>query len=231
MFSKSISSVLVSTLFAAGAASAAASAPLTLEVFNPGEAAIFPVASVLVAGKHDAVLIDAQFSRAEAQKLVEKIRASGKKLTTVYISHSDPDFYFGLDVIKAAFPQAKIVATPETVAEIRRKADAKVAYWGPILKDNAPHSIVIPEALKGQRISLEGQSLTIAGADAIAHLCVDSIDQGRRRRRGAVWQSARVDGRYAKPAIAPGLAQDTRWHRRAETCHRRAGPLQGRFAA
>ena len=163
MFSKSISSVLVSTLFAAGAASAATSAPLTLDVFNPGEAAIFPVASVLVAGKHDAVLIDAQFSRAEAQKLVEKIRASGKKLTTVYISHSDPDFYFGLDVIKAAFPQAKIVATPETVAEIRRKADAKVAYWGPILKDNAPHGIVIPEALKGQRITLEGQSLTISG--------------------------------------------------------------------
>ncbi len=163
MFSKSISSVLVATVFAAGAASAASSAPLTLDVFNPGEAAIFPVASVLVAGKHDAVLIDAQFSRAEAQKLVQKIHASGKKLTAVYISHSDPDFYFGLDVIKAAFPQAKILATPETVAEIRRKADAKVAYWGPILKDNAPHSIVIPDALQGQSITLEGQSLSISG--------------------------------------------------------------------
>jgi glyoxylase-like metal-dependent hydrolase (beta-lactamase superfamily II) len=163
MFSKSISSVLVATVFAAGAASAASSAPLTLDVFNPGEAAIFPVASVLVAGQHDAVLIDAQFSRAEAQKLVQKIHASGKKLTAVYISHSDPDFYFGLDVIKAAFPQAKIVATPETVAEIRRKADAKVAYWGPILKDNAPHSIVIPDALQGQSITLEGQSLSISG--------------------------------------------------------------------
>jgi glyoxylase-like metal-dependent hydrolase (beta-lactamase superfamily II) len=151
MFSKSISSVLVATVFAAGAASAASSAPLTLDVFNPGEAAIFPV------------LIDAQFSRAEAQKLVQKIHASGKKLTAVYISHSDPDFYFGLDVIKAAFPQAKILATPETVAEIRRKADAKVAYWGPILKDNAPHSIVIPDALQGQSITLEGQSLSISG--------------------------------------------------------------------
>ncbi|OFJ48451.1 MBL fold metallo-hydrolase [Janthinobacterium lividum] len=163
MFSKSISSVLVATVFAAGAASAASSAPLTLDVFNPGEAAIFPVASVLVAGQHDAVLIDAQFSRAEAQKLVQKIHASGKKLTAVYISHSDPDFYFGLDVIKAAFPQAKILATPETVAEIRRKADAKVAYWGPILKDNAPHSIVIPDALQGQSITLEDQSLSISG--------------------------------------------------------------------
>ena len=183
MFSKSISSVLVSTLFAAGAASAAASAPLTLEVFNPGEAAIFPVASVLVAGKHDAVLIDAQFSRAEAQKLVEKIRASGKKLTTVYISHSDPDFYFGLDVIKAAFPQAKIVATPDTVAEIRRKADAKVAYWGPILKDNAPHGIVIPDALKGSASRWKASRSTSPARRLRAPMC------GFRRSRpsSAAW--------------------------------------------
>ncbi|EEF22341.1 conserved hypothetical protein, partial [Ricinus communis] len=72
-------------------------APLTLEVFNHGEAAIFPVASVLVTGDKDAVLIDAQFSRAEAQKLVDKIKASGKQLITIYISWDDPDYYFGLD--------------------------------------------------------------------------------------------------------------------------------------
>ena len=154
--------ILGSAAFAVQA-SAAAAAPLTLDVFNPGEAAIFPVASVLVSGQHDAVLIDAQFSRGDAEKLVQKIRASGKKLTTVYISHSDPDYYFGLDVIKAAFPQAKIVATADTVAEIKRKAEAKVAYWGPILKDNAPQAIVIPQALTGKRITLEGQSLHIAG--------------------------------------------------------------------
>src|SRR5450830_319244 len=154
--------ILGSAAFAVQA-HAAAVAPLTLDVYNPGEAAIFPVASVLVSGQHDAVLIDAQFSRGEAEKLVQKICASGKKLTTVYISHSDPDYYFGLDVIKAAFPQAKIVATADTVAEIKRKAEAKVAYWGPILKDNAPQAVVIPQALNGQRITLEGQSLDIAG--------------------------------------------------------------------
>lgn len=147
----------------AAATSAASAAPLTLEIFNPGEAAIFPVASVLVTGRQDAVLIDAQFSRGEAQKLVQQIKASGKRLTTVYISHGDPDFYFGLDVIKAAFPAAKIVATPGTIAAMEKKAAAKVAYWGPILKENAPQSILMPQALQGDTIYLEGESLKIEG--------------------------------------------------------------------
>lgn len=153
---------LLATALAATLGSASA-APLKVEVFNPGEAAIFPVASVLVSGARDAVLIDAQFSRGEALKLVEQIRASGKRLTTVYVSHGDPDFYFGLDVIHAAFPDAKIVATSYTVAAIEKKKDAKVAYWGPILKDNAPHSIIVPQVLQGDRIELEGETLQITG--------------------------------------------------------------------
>lgn len=157
-----IQQTLMSAALAATVGGAAA-APLKLDVFNPGEAAIFPVASVLVTGAKDAVLIDAQFSRGEAVKLVEKIRASGKRLTTVYVSHSDPDFYFGLDVIHAAFPDAKIVATPQTIAGIEKKKDAKVAYWSPILKDNAPKSIIVPQPLQGDTITLEGETLKIEG--------------------------------------------------------------------
>ena len=159
---KQAQQTLLATAFAATLGSASA-APLKVEVFNPGEAAIFPVASVLVSGAKDAVLIDAQFSRGEALKLVEQIRASGKRLTTVYVSHGDPDFYFGLDVIHAAFPEARIVATSYTVAAIEKKKDAKVAFWGPILKDNAPHSIIVPQVLQDDRIELEGETLQIAG--------------------------------------------------------------------
>lgn len=159
---------LLTAALAATVATPAFAAPLTLDVFNPGEAAIFPVASVLVTGDKDAVLIDAQFSRGEALKLVEKIRASGKRLTTIYISHSDPDYYFGLDVIHAAFPAAKIVATPQTVAGIVQKKDAKVAYWGPILKDNAPQSVIVPQVLQGDTIKLEGESLKIEGLNGPA---------------------------------------------------------------
>lgn len=159
---------LLAAALAATVAAPAFAGPLKLEVFNPGEAAIFPVASVLVTGARDAILIDAQFSRAEALKLVEKIRASGKRLSTIYISHSDPDYYFGLDVIHAAFPAAKIVATPHTVAAIAQKKDAKVTYWGPILKDNAPQAVIVPQVLQGDTIELDGDNLKIEGLNGPA---------------------------------------------------------------
>ncbi len=172
MFAKAI----LSAAIAISVLPATAAEPLKLDIFNPGETAIFPVASVLVTGAHDAILVDAQFSRAEALKLVERVRASGKHLTTVYISHSDPDFYFGLDVIQDAFPDAKIVATAQTVATMRSKADAKRAYWGPILKDNAPQRIVYPQALVGNTLTLEGQLLIVSGpTPARSYVWVPSI--------------------------------------------------------
>ena len=66
-------------------------AGLTLDVYNPGAAAVFPVTSVLVSGEKEAILVDAQFGKTQAAQVVEKIRASGKQLTTIYISHGDPD--------------------------------------------------------------------------------------------------------------------------------------------
>ena len=142
---------------------ATAANTLTMEVYNPGEQSVFPVSSEIISGKHEVALIDAQFQRNDAEALVKKIKATGKKLTTVYISHSDPDFYFGLDVIKAAFPEAKIIASPGTIEEINATKDGKVAYWGPILKDNAPKAVVVPQALQGDSFTVDGQKVEVKG--------------------------------------------------------------------
>lgn len=139
--------------------------PLHTQVYNPGEQGIFQVSSVLVTGQRDAVLIDAQFSTVDAAKLVELIKSSGKRLTTIYISHGDPDFYFGLETLKAAFPEAKIVATPQTVAYIRKTYEGKLAHWSKPLGVGAPTSVIVPEPLQGHRIELEGQTLQIVGLD------------------------------------------------------------------
>ena len=147
---------------------ATVAAPLTLDVYNPGEKSIFPVSSEIISGKNEVVLIDAQFQKDDALVLVDKIRATGKTLTTIYISHSDPDFYFGLDELKKAFPDAKIVATQQTVDLIKESKDGKLAYWGPVLKENAPQTVIVPETLKGNRILLEGESILIEGLDGPA---------------------------------------------------------------
>ncbi len=140
-----------------------AAAPLQVEVYNAGDAGMFKVASVLVVGARDAILIDAQFGASQARELVERIKASGKRLTTIYISHGDPDYYFGLDTVLAAFPEAKVVATAATVAHIRDTQAGKLAYWGPKLGADAPKRVVVPEVLQGDRLELEGQALQIVG--------------------------------------------------------------------
>ncbi|MET1079509.1 MAG: MBL fold metallo-hydrolase [Pseudomonas sp.] len=146
----------------------AAAPPLQLEVYNPAEKAIFPVSSVLVSGEKDLLLIDAQFARGDAERLVQRIRASGKRLVTIYISHGDPDFYFGLDVLQDAFPGVKILASAPTIAHIEATRQAKLAYWGPILKDDAPSRVVVPQPLQGDRLQLEGQTLQVLGLEGAA---------------------------------------------------------------
>ncbi|MCI8211577.1 MBL fold metallo-hydrolase [Pseudomonas sp. S25] len=142
-----------------------AAQPLKLDIYNPGEEAIFPVSSVLVTGKKDAVLVDAQFSNTQADQIVEKIRKSGKNLTTIYISHGDPDFYFGLQTITTAYPKAKVVASAQTIAHINETKDAKLAYWGPKLGAGAPDKVIVPEVLQGNELTLEGQKLQVVGLD------------------------------------------------------------------
>ncbi|MFI0488704.1 MAG: MBL fold metallo-hydrolase [Yersinia sp. (in: enterobacteria)] len=144
---------------------ASAAAPLKMEVYNPGEKSIFPVSSEIISGKTEVALIDAQFQRNDAEALIKKIQQSGKKLTTIYISQADPDFYFGLDIITKAFPHAKVIATPQTIEEIKATKDGKMAYWSPILKENAPNSIIVPEALQGNSFTIDGQKIEVEGLD------------------------------------------------------------------
>ena len=155
--------VLSAVMLGFAAHAAAAPAPLTLDVYNPGAAAIFPVSSVLVSGDRDAILVDAQFGKAQAQQVVDKIRASGKHLTTIYISHGDPDYYFGLQTLTDAFPDATVLASAPTVEHINKTKDAKLAFWGPQMGVDAPVKLIVPQVLNGNSLQLEGRYLEVIG--------------------------------------------------------------------
>ncbi|MFM5241707.1 Vmh family MBL fold metallo-hydrolase [Aeromonas media] len=140
---------------------AALASPLTVTVYNPGDKAIFPVSSELVTGDKEAILIDAQFGVNDGQALVDLIKQSGKRLTTVYISGGDPDFYFGLEPIKAAFPDVKILASQHVVDHIKQTKDAKLAYWGPILAEQAPKTLIVPQVMAASHLTLDGEKIEI----------------------------------------------------------------------
>lgn len=141
------------------------SVDLKITTFNPGANSVFAVSSSLIEGPNEVVLVDAQFQKNDAQQVVQMIRDTGKTLTTVYVSHKDPDFYFGLSEIKAAFPDVKIVAPPATVEGITETIQVKNDYWNPILKENAPTAQIIPDVLDGDNLTVDGEAIQVIGLD------------------------------------------------------------------
>jgi glyoxylase-like metal-dependent hydrolase (beta-lactamase superfamily II) len=137
-------------------------APLHHEVFTGSEEG-FLVNATIVSGEKDAVLIDALFTNPDAEKLADKIAATKKNLTTIYVTHGHPDHYFGLSVLKARFPQAKIVALATTVEEVKKSSAGKLEYWGKVYGDKIAKTAIIPDVLSEPSITLEGQKLEVKG--------------------------------------------------------------------
>jgi glyoxylase-like metal-dependent hydrolase (beta-lactamase superfamily II) len=163
----------IKTLAVAGIAAAAsgktawaAGAALSWKHFPAGENGFFR-APVLLSGKREAILIDGGFTLPDGRAVAQAIQASGKTLTTIYISQSDPDYYFSLAPIKAAFPAARVIAASAAVAAIRSSVEKKLAVWGPQLKDNGPQTlsdVVIPQAYDKAALELEGHAIRIVEA-------------------------------------------------------------------
>ena len=102
---------------------------------------------------------------ADAELVAQEIKASGKKLTTIYVSHGDPDFYFGLEVFKRHFPEVTVYATSETVEHIKATSQKKLEVWGGRLGKTLTSNVVLPQILQGNSIDLEGQKLEIIGLE------------------------------------------------------------------
>jgi glyoxylase-like metal-dependent hydrolase (beta-lactamase superfamily II) len=79
------------------------------------------------------------------------------------VTHAHPDHYFGFVAIKAAFPEAKLVALPATIADIEKTWAAKVKQWKPLYKDAITDAPIVPEPVAGDSIELEGEKLELVG--------------------------------------------------------------------
>lgn len=123
----------------------------------------FFVTSTLVTGEKEAIVVDGAFTLADAHRVAAAVLDSGKKLTTIFVTHGHPDHYFGAVVLKTTFPEAKLVARPDTIKEIEKSWKGKVAQWGPMYGANLTSAPVMPEPLQGDALTLEGESLSIRG--------------------------------------------------------------------
>src|SRR5262245_18265453 len=124
-------------------------------------------APVLLTDPSEALLIDGGFSCPDGRAELEAVKASSSKLTEIYVSQSDPDYYFSLKPLKEAFPDVKVLAAAATVEAIKSNVEKKLAVWGRQLKENGPQTladIVMPEVHDGRTIAVDGETLEIVDA-------------------------------------------------------------------
>ena len=160
---------LIAATLSIAFASAQAAQPLQVKVYN-ADGNSFNVNSTLVYGEKEAMVIDAGFTRADALRIAANVLDSGKELKTIYVSQADPDYYFGVETIKEIFPQAEVVTTPAVLAKINAKLAGKIAFWGPKMGANAPRTPVLPKAISGNTLTVDGQTVEIRGATGpLAH--------------------------------------------------------------
>ncbi|TXH36180.1 MAG: MBL fold metallo-hydrolase [Burkholderiaceae bacterium] len=162
--------VLALSALPAGAALAQGATPtaptLAVKVYN-AEAGSFHVNAVVVSGPTEAMVIDTGFTRADALRVAANVLDSGKTLKTILVSNADPDFYFGVEVLKEMFPAAQVVATPAVREKIEAKMAGKVAFWSPKMGANAPRHPVLPAALATHTLMVDGQAVELRGTQGV----------------------------------------------------------------
>jgi glyoxylase-like metal-dependent hydrolase (beta-lactamase superfamily II) len=119
------------------------------------------IASTLIYGKRDAVLVDAFMTDKQANELADWVAANGKNLTTIYVTHGHGDHWFGIATLLERFPNARAVATPDVVKVMRQHASPEVLekVWKVSFPGQIPERLLIAEELKGNVIDLEGDEL------------------------------------------------------------------------
>ena len=193
---------------------------VTWRHFPAGEAGFFR-APVLLTGPREALLIDGGFTLDDGRAVARAIEATGKRLTTVYVSQSDPDYYFSLGPIRAAFPEARIVAAPEAVAAIEATVQKKLDIWGPRLGANGPQTrtdVVIPTPSDERTLAIDGEAIEIVDAQGLVNrrtLLVPSLQAAF----GGVLVFAGV---HVWTADSPTLEQRAAWRANLDSLAERA---------
>ncbi|QCD60219.1 hypothetical protein [Streptomyces hawaiiensis] len=92
-------------------------------------------------------------------EVAHRIEAPGRTLTTTFITHAHAAHYLGLESLRSRFPQAKAVALPSVVAEIKATSDAQRKTWREWFEGRALDNTAIPEPLDGDTILIDGHGI------------------------------------------------------------------------
>jgi glyoxylase-like metal-dependent hydrolase (beta-lactamase superfamily II) len=128
----------------------------------PGQDGLKWVANTttLVYGEREALLVDTFLSDEQSAELADWIAASGKRLTTIYITHGHPDHFFGLKLLRDRFPAARALAMPQVIEAMRAALRPEsIENWRRRFPGMIPQDFALAERLDQPAFNLESNEI------------------------------------------------------------------------
>ena len=117
--------------------------------------------SVIIEGTHEVMLVDAQLTKTNAERVLQEIKETKKPLSIIYITHEHADHFLGLEVFKEAYPRVKIIANSAVVDRINKVYQEKIDKWKTILGSGATSQVVAIEKFDGDSIKFENSDIKV----------------------------------------------------------------------
>jgi glyoxylase-like metal-dependent hydrolase (beta-lactamase superfamily II) len=147
-------------LMACPLAFAASQHGVSIEVFTSQDDQ-FWTNSVMIEGVHEVMLVDAQLTKTNAERVLHDIRKTNKPLSLIYITHEHADHFLGLEVFRGAYPSVRIIATSAVRARINQVYQEKIDKWKQLLGSGAATHIVPVEPFDGDTIRFESSQIEV----------------------------------------------------------------------
>jgi glyoxylase-like metal-dependent hydrolase (beta-lactamase superfamily II) len=117
--------------------------------------------SVIIEGVHEVMLVDAQLTKTNAERVLQEIEETNKPLSSIYITHEHADHFLGLEVFLKAYPRVRIIATSAVVARIHKVYQEKIDKWKQLLGSGATTQVVAVEPFDGDTIPFESTHIEV----------------------------------------------------------------------
>jgi glyoxylase-like metal-dependent hydrolase (beta-lactamase superfamily II) len=222
-----VCSAVTSLLFLISSPSAFAGGQqgFSIEVFTSPDDQ-FWTNSVILEGTHEVMLVDAQLTKTNAERVLQEIKETKKPLSLIYITHEHADHFLGLEVFKEAYPRVRIIANSAVVDRINKVYQEKIDKWKTVLGPGGTSQVVAIEKFDSDFINFDrskiellkniqgdtdentmlwipGQRILIAGDVLFNNMHVYTAETDRRAREK--WLNSLQRIRELKPLVViPG---------------------------
>lgn len=121
----------------------------------------FGTNSIIVEGVHEVMLVDAQLTKTNAQRVLQEIKDTEKPLSLIYITHEHADHFLGLEVFREAYPRARVIANSAVVDRINKVYKEKLDKWEKILGSGATSHVVAVSKFDARFVNFDGSKIEV----------------------------------------------------------------------